>query len=69
MRCYDDRGGGSQVSHSLVATFNHHGDAHGTLRLHLSADRRHITGTFNVTSGTCAGTAGPFHATYLAKLN
>ena len=51
----------------LVATFDHHGDAHGTLQLHLSADRHHITGTFKVTSGTCAGSAGPFHATYLGK--
>ena len=59
---------GTANGNSLVATFNHHGDAHGTLRLHLSADRHHMTGTFNVTSGTCAGTAGPFHATYLGKL-
>jgi drug/metabolite transporter (DMT)-like permease len=38
------------------------------LFISVSADRDHITGTFNVMSGTCAGTAGPFHATYLGKL-
>jgi len=53
---------------ALTATFNHHGDAKGTLHLRLSADGRRITGTFKVTSGTCAGTAGAFDATYLGKL-
>ena len=58
---------GTAHGSSLIATFNHHGDARGTLRLHLSADRHHITGTFKVTSGTCAGAAGAFDATYLGK--
>lgn len=59
---------GTARGNSLVATFNHRGDARGTLRLRQSADRRHIAGTFRVTSGTCAGASGAFHATYLGKL-
>jgi hypothetical protein len=59
---------GTAHGNTLAATFSHHGDASGTLRLRLSADRRHITGSFKVTSGTCAGTAGAFHATYLGAL-
>jgi hypothetical protein len=59
---------GTAHGNSLVATFNHHGDSRGTLRLHLSADRRHITGTFLVTSGACPDVTGRFDATYLGKL-
>ena len=58
---------GTAHGNTLIATFNHHGDASGTLRLQLT-DQHHIVGTFKVTSGTCAGTAGAFHATYLGKL-
>jgi len=59
---------GTAQGNTLVATFNHHADASGTLRLRLTADHKHIVGTFKVTSGTCAGTAGAFHATYLGTL-
>ena len=59
---------GTANGRSLTATFTHHGDARGTLRLHLSKDGRSITGTFKVTQGTCTGAAGPFHATYVGPL-
>ena len=58
---------GTATGRSLAAMFNHKGDARGTLRLHLSSNGRHITGSFKVTAGTCAGTAGAFDATRLGK--
>jgi hypothetical protein len=54
---------GTATGRLLTAVFNHRGDAHGTLVLHLSANGRSITGSFKVTGGTCAGTTGAFHAT------
>lgn len=59
---------GTAHGNTLIARFNHHGDAGGTLRLRLSSDGHHITGTFKVTSGTCAGASGAFDARYLGKL-
>ena len=59
---------GTAHGNSLVATFNRNGDVHGTLRLHLSADQHHITGTWKVTSGKCPDSTGSFDATYLGKL-
>ena len=58
---------GTVTGRSLAAVFNHKGDARGTLRLHLSPNGRHITGSFKVTAGTCAGAAGAFDASRLGK--
>jgi hypothetical protein len=59
---------GTATGRALTAMFNHHGDARGTLQLRLSADGHHITGSFKVTAGTCAGAAGPFDASYIGKI-
>ena len=59
---------GTARGNLLVATFNRNGDARGTLRLHLSVDRHHISGTFRVTSGACPDATGRFDATYLGKI-
>jgi hypothetical protein len=59
---------GTANGRSLSGTFAHGGDSRGTLRLRLSANGRRITGSFKVTSGTCAGAAGAFDASYLGKL-
>lgn len=59
---------GTANGKSLTAVFSHHGDASGTLSLHLSKNGHAISGTFKVTAGTCKGAAGAFDATYVGPL-
>ena len=64
------------ITKTLVATVVLQLAGEGRLALHESVARwlpglipngRHITGSFKVTAGTCAGTAGAFDASRLGK--